>query len=156
MERNRTANDCRGVPARSIRSRSRRLSLDRMRAQRFVILALICSTVAANTFAAPPSYPVITGPELLQVFIRPRPPEYPFEARGKDWSGRGVYRAFVTPQGKVRRVIVLHSTGHSVLDDSVIRAALQWRAKPGRPKEVDFPIIFVAPPRGVPGSFGRH
>jgi TonB family protein len=67
-----------------------------------------------------------------------------------------VYRAFVTPQGKVSRVIVLRSTGHPVLDDSVVRAALQWRAKPGRPKEVDFPIIFLVPPPGMPGSGGRH
>jgi TonB family protein len=92
---------------------------------------------------------VITGPELLQVFIVPRPPTYPYEARRNNWSGRGVYRAFVTPEGKVSRVTVLHSTGHPVMDETVITAALHWHAKPGRPREVDFPIIFVAPGRGT-------
>ncbi len=121
-----------------------------------VVIAMICSAFARHSFAAPPPARVITGPELLQVFIRPRPPEYPYEARVKGWSGRGVYRAFVTPEGKVSRVVVLHSTGHSVMDDMVVRAAMHWRAKPGRPKEVDFPIIFVAPPRGSPARFEPH
>jgi TonB family protein len=123
-----------------------------MRAQFLLMVTLICSPIAAKTFG-PPSADVITGPELLRVFVNPRPPQYPYEARRNHWSGRGVYRAFVTPEGKVTRVIILHSTGHWVMDDMVIRAALQWRAKPGRPKEVDFPIIFVAPPRSSPGEF---
>jgi TonB family protein len=124
-----------------------------MRTPPLFVIALICSVSATQIFAAPPPAPVITGPELLQVFIRPRPPEYPYEARVNGWSGKGIYRAFVTPEGKVSRVIILHSAGHSVMDDMVIRTAMHWRAKPGRPKEVDFPIIFVAPRRGSPGEF---
>ena len=104
-------------------------------------------------FAGVTTAAVITGPELLKVFIYPRAPEYPYQARRNRWSGQGGYRAFVTPEGKVSRVIILHSTGHAVSDDMVIRATLQWRAKPGRPKEVDFPIIFIAPPRGGSGEF---
>jgi TonB family protein len=119
----------------------------------FLIIALTYMNFLINALAAPPPARVITGPELLQIFIHPRPPEYPYEARVNGWSGRGVYRAFVTPEGKVSRVSILHSAGHSVMDDMVIRAALYWRAKPGRPKEVDFPIIFVAPARGSPGEF---
>jgi TonB family protein len=122
-----------------------------MRALLLLTVTLICSSVAAQRFG-PPSADVITGPELLRVFINPRPPQYPFEARRNGWSGRGVYRVFVTPEGKVSRVVILHSTGHSAMDDMVILAAMQWRAKPGRPKEVDFPIIFVAPPRNSPGG----
>jgi TonB family protein len=125
-----------------------------MRPRLLLTITLICSALATKTFAAPPSPGVISGPEMLKIFIYPRAPEYPFEARRNGWSGRGVYRAFVTPEGKVSRVIILHSTGHSVLDDMVIRAALQWRAKPSRPKEVDFPIIFLAPPRGAAASSG--
>ena len=127
-----------------------------MRARLLLTITLIRSALATKTFAPPPTAAVISGPELLKVFIYPRAPEYPFEARRNRWSGRGVYRAFVTPEGKVSRVIILHSTGHPVLDDMVIRATLQWRAKPGRPKEVDFPIIFIAPPRGASASSKWH
>jgi TonB family protein len=122
-----------------------------MRALLFLAFMLIGSSVFAQGFG-PPSAGVITGPELLQVFINPRRPEYPYEARRNGWSGRGVYRAFVTPEGRVSRVVVLQSMGHSVMDDAVIHAAMQWRTKPGRPKEVDFPITFVAPPRSTPGG----
>ena len=113
-----------------------------MRPRLLLTIALICSVLATKAFAAPR---IISGRELPEVFIHLRAVELPFEARRNGWSGRGVYRAFVTPEGKVSRVIILHSSGHLVLDDAVIRAALQWRAKPGRPKEVDFPIIFLPP-----------
>ena len=121
-----------------------------MRTPLLIAIGVTCLPLAP--FAAPPRPPVITGPELLQVFIHPRPPDYPYEARVNGWSGKGVYRAFVTPEGKVSRVVILHSAGHSVFDDMVIRAAMYWRAKPGRPKEVDFPIIFLERPRGIPGE----
>ena len=124
-----------------------------MRARLLLAITLICSAPATKTFAAPRTPAVISGPELFKVFIYPRAPEYPYEARRNGWSGRGVYRAFVTPGGKVSRVIILHSTGHAVSDDMVIRATPQWRAKPGRPKEVDFPTTFIAPPRGPLSEF---
>jgi TonB family protein len=107
----------------------------------FVGLSLVSDAFAARTRSAA----VVSGKELFQLFIHPRAPEYPFEAQRNGWSGRGVYRASVTADGKVSRVVVLHSAGHSVLDDMVVRAALQWRARPGRAREVDFPMIFVLP-----------
>ncbi len=118
-----------------------------MRVHLLLTVTLICSPVVSAKAGPPPRAGIISGPELFRVFVLSPPPLYPYEARRNHWSGRGVYRAFVTPEGRVSRVIILHSTGHSVLDDMVIRWALSWRAKPGRPKEVDFPIIFVAPPR---------
>jgi TonB family protein len=112
----------------------------------FYVVGLTVISLTAYAFAAPSRFAaVVSGKELLQVFIYPRAPEYPYEAQRNGWSGRGVYRAFVTPDGKVSRVMILHSAGHSALDDVVIRAALQWRARSGRAKEVDFPIIFVLP-----------
>lgn len=123
-----------------------------MRIPILLTITLFWPLFTCKTSAAPPAAHVVTGPELVQVFIHPRPPEYPYEARVNSWSGKGVYRAFVTPEGKVSRVTILHSAGHSVFDDMVIHAAMHWQAKPGRPKEVDFPIIFIAPPRGILGE----
>src|SRR2546423_13296522 len=100
-------------------------------------LTFVCFSprVASEIVAPPPGAGIISGPELFRVFVLSPPPLYPYEARRNHWSGRGVYRAFVTIEGRVNRVIILHSTGHSVLDDMVIRWALSWRAKPSRPKE---------------------
>lgn len=79
-------------------------------------------------------------------------PEYPYEGREYHWSGSGIFRAFVTPDGKVTDVTVVKSTGFRVMDNSVVRASRHWRAKPGRKREVDFSMTFVAPPRrGMPG-----
>ncbi len=117
----------------------------------FLIILLIGPSAFAQKLFGPPSARVISGPELKRVFINPLPPQFPYEARRGVWSGRGVYRAFLTPEGKVSRVLILLSMGHPVMDEAVVRAAMQWRAKPGRPKEVDFPMIFIAP-RNTPGS----
>lgn len=111
-----------------------------------VVIGLSSLILARDTLAAPSRVAaVVSGKEMAQLFIYPRAPEYPFEAQRNGWSGRGVYRAFVTAQGKVTRVQVLKSTGHPILDDVVVRAALQWRGRPGRAREIDFPMIFVLP-----------
>lgn len=100
--------------------------------------------------AQPAQAKVFTGPEMGRYFERIRVPEYPYEARKNRVSGRGTYRAYIEPSGKVTRVVVIKSAGLGVLDDAVVRAALDWRARPGKKLEVDFPMAFVAPPR-APG-----
>ena len=110
--------------------------------------------VAATTTQGTPQPGIFTGPELTQIFYKIYLPEYPYEARRSSWSGRGTFRAHIAADGKVTRVDVVKSTGHRSMDDVVIRAALLWRAKPGRKMEVDFPMAFVAPPR-PPGHTAR-
>ena len=97
--------------------------------------------------AQPPPAQVFTGPDMGRYFERIWVPEYPFAARRNGVSGRGTYRAYVEASGKVSRVTVIKSAGLRDLDDAVVRAALNWRGRPGKKREVDFPMAFVAPPR---------
>ena len=98
-------------------------------------------------------FTVLADAGLRTVFVdRMAVPEYPYEAKRDHWSGSGIFRAFVTPTGKVERVTVVKSTGYRVMDDSTVTAARRWRAQPGRSREVDFSMTFLAPPRrGMPG-----
>lgn len=114
------------------------------------LIALGAALFARGT----PQPGIFTGPELTQIFYKIVLPEYPYEARRNSWSGRGTFRAHIAADGTVTRVDVVKGTGHRSMDDVVIRAALQWRAKPGRKMEVDFPMAFVAPPR-PPGHMPR-
>ncbi len=50
---------------------------------------------------------VFTGPDIGKIFTRLWLPEYPYEARKQSWSGRGTFRAYVEPDGKIGRVAVV-------------------------------------------------
>jgi TonB family protein len=110
-----------------------------------VILVVLGGGLSST--ARPLGPQVFTGPDLGRYFQRVWVPEYPYAARRNRVSGRGTYRAYIEPSGKVSRVIVIKSAGLVDLDDAVVRAAINWRARPGKKLEVDFPMAFVAPPR---------
>jgi TonB family protein len=121
-----------------------RLSIFLSAALAVVLIALGSGT---STAAQRPQPQVFTGFDLGRYFLLVWLPEYPYAAFKNRVSGRGTYRAYVEPSGKVSRVIVIKSAGFGELDDAVVRAALNWRARPGKKLEVDFPMAFVAPPR---------
>ena len=97
--------------------------------------------------AIPKQPEVFTGPDIGRYFAIIRVPEYPYAARRNRVGGRGTYRAFVEANGKVTKVAVIKSAGLRELDDVVIAAALGWKAKPGKKREIDFPMAFIPPPR---------
>src|SRR5438067_4337316 len=111
-------------------------------------LVVISIVLSSGTSAARPQPPqVFTGPDLGRYFQRIWVPEYPYAARRNRVSGRGTYRAYLEPSGKVSRVVVIKSAGLRELDDAVVHAAFGWRAKPGKKREIDFPMAFVPPAR---------
>jgi len=97
--------------------------------------------------AVPQQAQVFTGPDVGRYFVRIWVPTYPWTALRNRASGRGAYRAYVEPDGKVTKVVVIKSAGLREFDDSVIQAAMGWRAKPGKKREIDFPMAFLPPPR---------
>lgn len=107
-----------------------------------ILIALFSGTSTAQM----PRAQLFTGADLGRYFKSVWLPEYPYAARKVRVSGRGTYRAYVEPSGKVSRVAVIKSAGFRELDDAVVRAALNWRAWPGKKLEVDFPIAFLPPP----------
>jgi TonB family protein len=113
-----------------------------------IALAVILVVLSAGiSTAQPPPPQVFTGPDLGRYFERIWLPDYPFAARRNRVSGRGTYRAYLEASGKVTRVIVIKSAGSRDLDDAVVLAALKWKGRPGKKREVDFPMAFLAPPR---------
>lgn len=111
-------------------------------------LAALFLLFSSGLAKAVPQQPrVFTGPDLGRYFKRIWIPEYPYIARKNRVSGRGTYRAYIEPSGKVTRVVVIKSTGSRELDDAVVKAAIAWKARPGKKLEVDFPVAFLPPPR---------
>src|SRR3954462_4386662 len=102
------------------------------------VLAAIAIVLSAGSSAAqPPAAQVFTGPDLGRYFERIWLPDYPFAARRNRVSGRGTYRAYLEPSGAVTRVVVIKSAGLRDLDDAVVLAALKWKGRPGKKRDVD-------------------
>lgn len=70
-------------------------------------------------------------------------PEYASRERALNHQGEGMFRIVLEPKtGVVRDVTVLKSTGYRTLDYAVTNALRQWRVKPGKWKQFDFPVVF--------------
>ncbi len=71
------------------------------------------------------------------------PPIYPTEALERGWQGLVVLIVLFDPQGKTHRVSVHRTSGFSILDDSAVSAAQEWRAPEGfSERAVRVPIRF--------------
>jgi TonB family protein len=70
-------------------------------------------------------------------------PEYPVAARRSHWTGRGIFRCKLRPDGTVSSVEVLQSTEHAILDQAAIAALRQWRFKVHGGDLVRIPIRFT-------------
>ena len=104
-----------------------------MKASLIFALITVMSTYAQDS---KPRYIAIFAPK----------PDYPTEARAKNWGGSGMVLLNVdTKKGRVISARMLKSTGHKVLDDAALNSFRQWRFKPGAsaPK-VEVPITFTA------------
>ena len=57
-------------------------------------------------------------------------PEYPYIAKMRGYQGKVVLRALVDTYGRVKKVVVVKSSGHPILDRCAIEALKQWRFVP--------------------------
>ena len=86
---------------------------------------------------------VVTPEELWSLFVKPPRPIYPYEARRRRTTGSGLFRMYVNPDGRVRAVGVMKSTGSQTLDAAAAGGLYRARLKPGRNREVDIPVTFT-------------
>ena len=68
--------------------------------------------------------------ELLPRYLRNPAPVYPHEAREQGWEGTALIEAEVLASGRCGTLRLLHSSGHTILDDAAERAIRAWRFKP--------------------------
>jgi TonB family protein len=85
------------------------------------------------------------------------PPAYPYEARRARQEGLGVFRLQLDlATGRVTKATVLKSTGIVMLDNSALWALRRWQVKPGRWREIEFPISFsLSAPQPLPPPKAR-
>lgn len=100
-----------------------------------LLLSLVQTVKAADT-------KVVTPPELWAMFPTKALPLYPYEARRSRTTGSGLFRMYIEPDGRVRAVGVMKSTGSKVLDLAAAGGLYRWRAFPGKRREVDMPVTF--------------
>ena len=113
--------------------------------------AVLLLAVMQNVSARPYPFVLVVPPEMQKYFVRVSPPrEVPYEVKRNGWSGTGTFRVNVDAAGRVTRVAVVKSTGYRVLDEALVNGVRTWRARPGKAREIDFPLTVLPPPRGMP------
>jgi TonB family protein len=74
-------------------------------------------------------------------------PDYPYYARRRNITGRGVVVFIIDPKsGIVTRAYMEVSTGSQILDDAALSAFRRWRFKPGTATTLRSPISFTRLP----------
>jgi TonB family protein len=108
--------------------------------------SLLAAIAAAGLLVAESAFAmhteVVTPAEFLALFVKKGIPQYPFEARRARTEGTGLFRMYVEPNGAVTSVGVMKSTGSKILDLAAAGGLYQWRAKPGRRRQIDIPMTF--------------
>lgn len=85
----------------------------------------------------PAEAPTATSPNtpsvrtIVPIAGTDQPPTYPTIARRRRWEGTVVLGIDCDATGVVRRVTVVRSSGHEVLDDAAVAAVRQWRFAAG-------------------------
>ena len=109
----------------------------------FAGVILLTGPFAPPLEAANANVSYASGPEVTAMFLKFGRIEYPWRARATYRHGTGVFRMYINPDGKVRTVGVLRSTGHSDLDLAAAPGLYHCLLKSGRRREVDMPVTFT-------------
>jgi TonB family protein len=90
-------------------------------------------------------------PPWVNDTVKSPAPEYPYSERLYRHQGRGIIRITLDLRtGLVTKATMIRSTGFSALDQSAVSAFKRWAWKPGRWKEIYFPVKFQI--GGAPAS----
>ena len=65
-------------------------------------------------------------------YLRNPAPLYPLIARQNGWQGVVYIKVLVSPEGRAVQVIVERSSGHEILDNSVLETVRKWQFFPAR------------------------
>ncbi len=73
---------------------------------------LFAVAIATPLEASDAKVTYVAGGEVAKMFIKRGRIHYPWRARRDGRSGRGIFRVYINPDGKVRTVGVVQSTRH--------------------------------------------
>ncbi|MEO7579602.1 MAG: TonB family protein, partial [Massilia sp.] len=91
--------------------------------------------VAAPVAVAPPPPPApepVTEPRGYAGYRNNPAPDYPVQAQNRGQQGKVVLNVHVLASGKVGEVTVSKTTGFKILDDSAIKAVMNWSFEPAK------------------------
>lgn len=96
------------------------------------LIVLVCAAFAQSAAAAKSSDRprVKADASLIKGLIKTPLPNYPAIAAKQGWGGLGVFELQFQPDGTVRNVVTLLSTGHPLLDETARASLQQWRCQP--------------------------
>ena len=97
--------------------------------------------------------PADTPFKIEPAYYAPKP-EYPANAIKNYFEGAGLFEIHIRPDGNVRSVKVIKSTGYSVLDQAAIAAFHGWNFRPHSIGVVRVPIEYTL--CGPPPASGRQ
>jgi len=110
---------------------------------RVCLIILLC--VVAHTALSQETMTVEEAVRRKLLLVAARP-EYPYVARSRGRSGRGLFELkFEYESGHLREVHVVESTGNRWLDAHSIGALKVWQAKPRSIHNLLVPIRFQMP-----------
>ena len=110
----------------------------------------VFASVVAYTFAVTSLSAPVNGtlPPDAALAIYAPPPKYPVEALPRRISGSGIFLLRVhIPTGRVKQVIIGHTTGSPMLDTAAVQTLLQWRFKPGAVPYRKISSVRMSPPQ---------
>jgi len=118
--------------------------------RRLLVVLLFTLLWANNALAGRENgNPKVDDRAVLAVLVSAVRPEYPYEARLRRITGRGVAVLKIDrATGKVVSCEMVPSTGSEILDDAAVQAFREWRFKPGTIAGVRIPIAFAMPGQG--------
>ncbi len=71
------------------------------------------------------------------------PPRYPRLAILNGWEGETIVQLDINSQGEVSNVLIIQSSGYSILDEAVIKTLRAWRFEKASPRVLEIPVKFV-------------
>jgi protein TonB len=132
-------------------------SINQMFALRIILVAALVAMISpAAAMAAENTTAVwsdghtssLTDEELLRYAISSPGPGYPQEAQKKKTAGSALYELRINKAGATTEVIIVKSSGSTVLDKAATSAFRKWRFKPAIFTRVRLPVSwFVNPVR---------
>ena len=111
-----------------------------------LLMAFVPNATAQHRYYIYRVSPANAPLKIEEAIYAPRP-EYPLIARQKHLTGRGLFVIHIRPDGKVKGVTIIKSTGHAELDQAAIKSFQGWRFRPHSVRQLRVPIGYVIGPR---------